>query len=243
MQRTYVNSRIRTSCGCDHTRLLLRRSEVRRLAGSPIAVRPSPTLRSPRSVAAQLRLLPNQLTLVRALLIPALWVVALAGECVWLGVGLGVALFTDVADGFAARRLGQTSEFGSKFDSYVDSFFGPSALVWLVLLRRDVVTEHWTLAVAWVVVTYASLFLGLIRFRRFANLHLYSSKFAGLAQYVFLIDTFVSPGYRAATLYAAAGLGIFSSAETLVLQIVRPRVDEHVGSILLPSRHHRPGAA
>jgi phosphatidylglycerophosphate synthase len=194
------------------------------------------------SLRAQLRLVPNQLTLLRALLIPVLWALALAGQGLWLGVGLALALVTDVADGFAARHLGQTSDFGSRFDSYVDSFFGPSAIVWLVLLQRDAVTEHVALAIAWVAVTYASLFFGLIRFRRFANLHLYSSKIAGLAQYAFLIDTFISPGYHVAMLYAAAGLGIFSSAETLVLQVVRPRVDEHMGSIVL-TLGRRSGAA
>jgi phosphatidylglycerophosphate synthase len=212
------------------------------MPGWPRTERARAWRRSLRTAGAQLRLVPNQLTLVRAVLIPVLWACALTGECTWLGVGLALALFTDVADGFAARRLGQTSDFGSRFDSYVDSFFGPSAIVWLVLLRREVVTDHIGLAVAWVAVTYASLFLGLIRFRRFANLHLYSSKIAGLAQYVFLVDTFVSPGYHVAMLYAAAGLGILSSAETLVLQIVRPRVDEHMGSILLVfGRHPEPG--
>lgn len=202
-------------------------------------VRLSPSV---ESVSTQLRLVPNQLTLLRALLIPVLWYLALEGQGLWLGVGLAVALFTDVADGFAARRLGQTSSFGSRFDSYVDSFFGPSALVWLVLLEPDAVTENIGLAVAWVAVTYASLFLGLFRFGRFTNLHLYSSKIAGLAQYAFLIDTFISPGYHAAMLYAAAGLGIVSSLETLVLQLARPRVDEHMGSIVL-TRGRRSGIA
>ncbi len=186
-----------------------------------------------RSVLAQLRLVPNQLTLVRGILIPVLWAFALTGHSVWLGVGLAVAFFTDVADGFVARRLGQTSAFGSRFDSFVDSFYGPSAIVWLVMLQPDAVQEHLGLAIAWVAVTYASLLVGLIRFRRFANLHLYSAKVAGIAQYAFLIDTFIRPGYSVALLYAAAGLGIFSSAETLVLQLVRPAVDEHMGSIVL----------
>ena len=54
---------------------------------------------------AQLRLVPNQLTLVRGILIPVLWAFALTGHSVWLGVGLAVAFFTDVADGFNISKV------------------------------------------------------------------------------------------------------------------------------------------
>ena len=57
----------------------------------------------------ELRYLPNQLTAARLVLVVVLWGFALAGNAVVVGVGLGLAFLTDVADGYAARRLNRTS--------------------------------------------------------------------------------------------------------------------------------------
>lgn len=65
--------------------------------------------------------LPNLVTLLRLLCLP-LFVWLLFGlpsrqAAAWLLGGLGA---TDWVDGYLARRLGQTSEFGKKFDPTVD---------------------------------------------------------------------------------------------------------------------------
>jgi cardiolipin synthase len=64
---------------------------------------------------------PNLVTLVRLLLLPVfVWVlfgVPSRQAAAWM---LGVLGLTDWVDGYLARRLGQTSEFGKKFDPTVD---------------------------------------------------------------------------------------------------------------------------
>jgi cardiolipin synthase len=170
-------------------------------------------------VLQELRYLPNQFTAARLVLVIVLWGFALAGNARAVGVGLALAFVTDVADGYFARRLNRTSSFGSKFDSIVDGFVAPSALVWLLMLEPNVVLDHKLLAGLWVTATYSSLILGLVRHRRFANLHLQSSRIACVAQYAFLVDVFVAPHYSTLLLYFAAALGIYSSLETLVLQL------------------------
>ena len=133
----------------------------------------------------ELRAIPNQLTALRLVLIPVLWGFALAGQARYVGTGLAIAFVTDVADGFLARRLGQTSAFGSKFDSIADGILGPSAIAWLLLLKHDVLLDHVVLAATWFVTTYVSLGIGLVRSRRFANFHLQSARIACVAQYAF----------------------------------------------------------
>jgi cardiolipin synthase (CMP-forming) len=64
---------------------------------------------------------PNLITLIRLLCLP-LFVYVLFGvpsrqAAAWMLGGLGA---TDWVDGYLARRLGQTSEFGKKFDPTVD---------------------------------------------------------------------------------------------------------------------------
>jgi CDP-diacylglycerol--glycerol-3-phosphate 3-phosphatidyltransferase len=186
--------------------------------------RPSPSRLRP--IMRELRRLPNQFTVARLVLVFVLWGFALAGDSFTVGVGLGIAFLTDVADGFAARRLNQVTQFGSKLDSLVDGLVAPSAIAWLLMLEPDVVRDHIFLAGIWVAVTYASLAVGLLRHRRFANLHLRSSRIACVAQYAFLVDVFIADGYSPMLMYLAAGFGILSSTETLLLQLAFDRVDE-----------------
>ena len=183
-------------------------------------------------IARELRTVPNLLTAARALLLPVLWLEALRGERTLVGVGLAACFWLDFGDGFLARRLGQTSAFGSKFDSIVDGFVAPSAIAWLLVLEPSVILDHLLLAVTWFAITYASLAVGLIKFRRFANLHLQTSRIACVFQYGFLVDAFVAPPAVTGLLYAAAGLGIVSSLETLVIQLSRDRVHERMRSIV-----------
>jgi len=192
-----------------------------------------------RAFLAELRLVPNQLTALRALLLPVMWVCALEGWALPVGIGLAICFVTDFGDGYVARRLGQTSSFGSKFDSAVDAFIGPSAIVWLLLLEPDVVLGHLPLLASWLAVTYASVVVGMLRHGRFANLHLQSSRIACVVQYAFLVDVFVTSSYEPLLLYAAAVAGIASSLEALVLQLTRIQVDEHQGSILFAARRSR----
>lgn len=181
----------------------------------------------------ELRTIPNLLTATRGLLLPVLWTEAFRGDRLVVGIGLAVCFWLDFGDGFVARKLGQTSAFGSRFDSIVDGFVGPSAIVWLLLLEPDALLDHKLLAVTWFVITYVSLAVGLFKFRRFANLHLQSSRIACVFQYAFLVDAFVAPPALSALLYVAGGLGILSSLETLVIQVFRDRVHERMRSILV----------
>ena len=202
------------------------------------AVPQAPAEIGARSAAwrAQLRLVPNLLTSFRLFLVPMMWAAALEGWPRAVGAGLALSFWLDFADGFAARRLHQATAFGSKFDSIVDGVIAPSALCWLLLLEPGTIRDHWLLGAAWVAVTYASLGLGLVKFRRFANLHLQSARLACVVQYAFLVDAFVADPYEPILLYLAAGAGIVASLESLVIQLCRSRVDEHLRSIVIVRR-------
>lgn len=192
-----------------------------------------------RELLVELRSPPNLFTAARLFIVVALWGFALTGYSVVVGVGLALAFLTDVVDGYLARRLDRVSSFGSKFDSIVDGLVAPSAIVWILLLHPEVVTEHIVLALLWFGTTYASLVVGLVRHRRFANLHLQSSRVACVFQYAFLVDVFVASEYSPLLMYLAAGLGIYSSAETLVLQLAFDDVTERERSIAKAWRRRR----
>jgi cardiolipin synthase (CMP-forming) len=77
---------------------------------------------------------PNLFTLLRLLCLPLfVWLLFGVGNrqaAAWLLGGLGA---TDWVDGYLARRLGQTSEFGKKFDPTVDRILFVVAIVAIMI--------------------------------------------------------------------------------------------------------------
>lgn len=193
-----------------------------------------------RMTMADLATAPNLLTALRLVLLPFLWFAALAGYGWWLGLGVLVAFLTDVLDGFVARWTGQTSPFGAQFDSLADNLLAPSALVWLVLLAPEVYREHPVLAGVAIVMYAAAMAVGWLKFRRFGNLHLISSKVAGVFMYLFAAHTFMRGAYSPPFFYLTAGAHIISSTEAFFVQLLHGHVDEHMGSLLLARRRRSP---
>lgn len=180
-----------------------------------------------------LRTVPNQLTCLRLLLVPVIWVFALMHYPVFVGVGMIIAGLTDAIDGFLARKLNQVSEFGAKFDALADNILIPSAVIWLLILRPSVFTDHPVIFVAAFSLYGLSILVGLAKHKRLANLHLYSSKAAGIVEYAFIVHALLFGAYHPMLFYAAFGMFMLSSAETLILQLTQSEVDENMGSIVL----------
>ena len=84
---------------------------------------------------------PNLFTLVRLLCLPLFLYLLLGRDnraaAAWLLGGLGA---TDWVDGYLARRLGQVSEFGKKFDPTVDRLL---FIVALVAIIADDAAPRW----------------------------------------------------------------------------------------------------
>ncbi|MBT7167970.1 MAG: CDP-alcohol phosphatidyltransferase family protein, partial [Porticoccaceae bacterium] len=63
----------------------------------------------------------NILSFLRLGLVPVLvWLAASGAGVLFLWV-LGISLISDALDGYLARKLNQTSEFGAKLDSWGDA--------------------------------------------------------------------------------------------------------------------------
>jgi phosphatidylglycerophosphate synthase len=184
----------------------------------------------------QLRTVPNQLTAARLALVPVLWVVALLGRPVWLGVGVMVASATDMLDGWLSRRWNQTSEFGSRLDSVADHLLAVSTTLWLVLLRPFFFREQRWPLIAWAAFALFVLLVSWLKFRRVVNLHLYTSKAAVILAFLFGIPLLLFGRYSHAHFWITLAVCSLAAAESLAVILTRKRVDENIGSILLRKR-------
>jgi phosphatidylglycerophosphate synthase len=179
----------------------------------------------------------NALTWLRILLLPVIWWQALLGRGPLVGLGLVLAGMTDILDGFLARRLGQESQKGAQLDSIADILLLVSTVGWIELLHPEVARENPALVAGPFSVYLVSLTVGLIKFRRLVNSHLYSPKVAGVFLYVFAVLTLVAGGYNRLLLALAASAFTISSAEMPAAELLFSDVDQSKGSVLLaPTR-------
>lgn len=181
---------------------------------------------------------PNLLSGFRLLLAVALWIPAMLDLPLVVGAGLVMAGLTDVLDGFLARRWGVATEYGSRLDSAADMVLVVCAAFWVILVEPSVFFDNKLLVLSWMLMGTASLVVGLVKFRRIPDLHLYMTKASSAAGYVFIIFMFVV-GYSAALFYIASALLIISTLESLLLQLLTHKPDERVRSILYAYRQWR----
>ncbi len=181
---------------------------------------------------------PNLLSGFRLLLAVVLWIPAMLDLPLWVGIGLVAAGLTDMLDGFLARRWRAATEYGSRLDSAADMVLVVCAAFWVILVEPSVFFDNKLLVLSWMLIGTASLAVGLIKFRRIPDLHLYMTKASSAAGYVFIIFMFVV-GYNAALFYIASALLIISTLESLLLQLLTHKPDEHIRSILYAYRQWR----
>lgn len=215
-----------------------RSPEAMRRRGRTTVVRPAERLGRFTSAEGAARLtVPDGLTLVRLMSVPILWIVALVRGPFWLGIGLGVAAFTDVIDGPIARRSHRATARGSQLDSIADHVLTASTALWLVWLRPAFVAERLPLLAAWATIGLTALLVSWLRFRRIGDLHLYSAKVAGMLGYLFAIWLLLFGTYSETLFYVLMTILFLASGESLLVVATREAVDEHVGSIFLSSGH------
>ena len=129
-----------------------------------------------------------------------------------------VSGLSDVLDGYTARKLKASSEFGARLDSIADLIFYAVILIKLFpLLWRQLPHGIWYAVSAVLLIRIASYVTAAVRFRRFASVHTYLNKLTGAM--VFLLPFFMGFGLTLAYSTAVCTVGGIASLEELILHI------------------------
>ena len=107
-----------------------------------------------------------------------------------------LAGISDALDGFVARKLKVSSEFGAKLDSVADLlFYSVMAVKILPILLKKLPTEIWIAVGIILFLRLCSYLIAAWKYKRFASLHTYMNKVTGagvfLIPYVILLPFFV----------------------------------------------------
>ena len=182
-------------------------------------------------MAGKFSTLPNQLSLVRALLIPVLWVLALLQLSTSFAIVYIIAGVTDFLDGKIARMQKQTSAFGSWLDSLADNILSISLPFWVWLLLPAFVREQLVIILILFGVLVLNFVLGFVKYKQMIGYHLYSLKAAALMLYVFPAHALLwSPNL--VLFYITASVIAIGLLEGIVMTLTHKKMEAEKVSIL-----------
>lgn len=188
-------------------------------------------MHSRSGLSAELASPPNLITLVRYVLIPVLLATAYAGNIKAFALAFYVCGVSDYMDGYVARRYGLSSKLGSDLDNISDELILVLSLLFIYLLRRDVLTDH---AALWCVfIALAAIDRGLFygKHKGRGRLHLYSGKTFQRAFYLGL-PLIVGVNPYEPVLYVVLGIGAFMFFEQSMLYLTRGSIDHEEKSFI-----------
>lgn len=172
---------------------------------------------------------PNLISLVRVLLSPFLLLLAINHQPVWFVLVILFSEFTDVLDGFLARRLHQTTRLGSHLDSWGDfltyAVMAVSAwIMWPEIVLREI------FYVALVVLSFTlPVLVGLIKFGKLTSYHTWGVRLAVVLTVVGYILLFLQ--WQAWPFYLAAWFCVLAAAEQIAISLIMSQQREDVRSL------------
>jgi CDP-alcohol phosphatidyltransferase len=184
--------------------------------------RMSPGLHRPR---IQIKTAADWLSLIRLLLAPVLWFLAIGRHPKAVGVGIAVSGASDVLDGVVARRSARRSQFGKQLDTAADLAVILSAPGWMALLCPSAFRRRSRPLLALAVPGAALLAYEWKRFRRLGALHIDSARAGAIIAHLYVLNLFVRGRDSNALFNGFLALAASAAGETAYILLTRDDVE------------------
>jgi len=184
--------------------------------------------------------LPNLVSLIRILIAPILFYLALHNMQFWFMALLLFSGFTDVLDGFLARSLNQVTKLGSLLDSWGDFTIYSSMAICAWILWPDIVLQEMTYFVLIVCSFCVPVLAGLLKFKTLTSYHTWSVKFAVVCMffaYILLFSGFAEWPFR-----AAAFICLYAGLEEIMITLLMQHPRRDIRSIWSVIKRQKPAA-
>lgn len=173
----------------------------------------------------------NGITLYRIIAAPFLLVLLFSGQYdvfKWL---LGVSFFTDLIDGFLARKFKVASVLGTKLDSIGDDLTVLVAMIALFVMKGSFIRQEKFIFIILLVLFLVQTSYAFIRYRKMTSFHTYLAKGAAILQGVFLLLVFFTNKPDIIIFYAAAFITMLELIEEIILVSLLPDWQTNVRGI------------
>jgi phosphatidylglycerophosphate synthase len=173
----------------------------------------------------------NGITLYRIIAAPFLLILLFTKQYEIFKWLLGVSFFTDLIDGFLARRYKVTSILGTKLDSIGDDLTVLVAMIALFVLKLEFIKQHIFIFIILLVLFLVQTTYALIRYGKMTNFHTYLAKTSALLQGGFLLHVFFTDEPNPILFYAAAIITMLELTEEIILIGLLPQWQANVKGI------------
>ena len=173
----------------------------------------------------------NGITLYRVIAAPFLLVLLFTKHYEIFKWLLGVSFFTDMIDGYLARKFKVTSILGTKLDSIGDDLTVLVGLIALFVLKLEFIKQHVIIFIILLVLFFVQTTYAFIRYGKMTNFHTYLAKTAALLQGVFLILVFFTEEPSLILFYAATIITMLELTEEIILVNLLPQWQANVKGI------------
>ena len=185
--------------------------------------------------------IPNLLSLFRILAAPVLLFLVLDTDVKLFKWLLTAAFFTDLVDGWLARRLHQVTRLGSVLDSVGDSLTIIVGTFGLIYLRPDLYYSYNWVIIAVIGLHIIQLCLSLWRYGKPSSFHTYSAKVAAFGIGSFLLLTFHF-GFFPVAFYIAVGLLVVDAIEESIMVFIVPEWRHDVKGLFWIRKREKEGS-
>lgn len=159
----------------------------------------------------------NGITLYRLIAAPVLILLIIKGNVALFKWLLPFSFFTDMVDGYLARKYQTISKFGAIIDSIADDLTVAAGVIGVLVIAPEFVREQR----AWIIVMFAmylfETFYALYKYKRISGFHTYTAKVGALVQGTYLILFFWISDMPLFFFYLAAGITILDLVEEILL--------------------------
>ena len=147
-----------------------------------------------------------------------------------------VSFFTDLIDGYLARKFKVTSILGTKLDSIGDDLTVLVGLIALFVLKLEFIKQHVIIFIILLVLFLVQTTYAFIRYKKMTNFHTYLAKIAAVLQGVFLILVFFTEEPSLILFYAATIITMVELIEETILIRMLPEWQANVKGIYWVSK-------
>ena len=134
--------------------------------------------------------LPNLLSGYRLLSFPFLFYLIVAGNKNLFIPLYGFNLFTDILDGWIARKFHLQTVIGARLDSLADTGSIILAIVAMIVFEKVFIDTHFLQITILIILYILPYILSILKFKKLPSLHLYSAKVTGYVQAIFYLLLF-----------------------------------------------------
>ncbi len=174
--------------------------------------------------------IPNALSAFRIVAFPVLLLFAWEKmETAYISL-MFVSLFSDLIDGYIARKFKQESTFGAKLDSYGDVLTMIAALLGVFRMKWQILEPYKYLLGIFLGTYLFFHIIAILKYKGLPSFHLYSWKLTAILLGIYFFILFLY-GVEPISFYLVIGIGIYANLEETILLFMLPQPSPNLKSL------------